>query len=48
MQTIKWSALALAVSAVASPLALASQQDESKGFVEDSQLQLFSRALHES
>ncbi|PTU72763.1 OprD family porin [Pseudomonas mangrovi] len=46
MHTIQWSALALAVAATASPLAMASQQSESKGFVDDSTLQLFNRALY--
>lgn len=46
MHATKWSALALAISAIASPIAMASQQSESKGFVDDSTLQLFSRALY--
>ena len=43
MHTLKWSALALAVSAVASPLTLASQQSEATGFVEGSKASVLLR-----
>ena len=46
MQMMKWSALALAVAAGTSQVALASAQSESKGFIEDSKLDVFSRALY--
>lgn len=45
MQMMKWSVIALAVAAGTSQMALASSQSESKGFVEDSDLQLFNRIL---
>src|SRR3546814_13790048 len=43
MKVMQWSAIALAVSAGTSQLALASQQSESKGFVEDASLDLLLR-----
>ncbi|UUY08228.1 OprD family porin [Pseudomonas sp. J452] len=43
MQVMKWSALALAVTAGTTQLAFASAQSESKGFVEDSDLVLSNR-----
>ena len=43
MQMMKWSVIALAVAAGTSQIALASSQSESKGFVEDSKLDLLSR-----
>lgn len=46
MQMMKWSVIALAVAAGTSQMALASSQSESKGFVEDSSFDLFSRALY--
>ncbi|OYT96260.1 MAG: outer membrane porin, OprD family [Pseudomonas sp. PGPPP3] len=46
MQMMKWSVIALAVAAGTSQMALASNQSESKGFVEDSSFDLFSRALY--
>lgn len=45
MQMIKWSAIAVAVAAATSSVAMANQAD-SKGFVEDSSLDLFSRVLY--
>lgn len=46
MQVMKWSTLALAVTAGTTQMAFASAQSDSKGFVEDSDLQLFNRALY--
>ena len=46
MQLMKWSVIALAVAAGTSQMALASSQSESKGFVEDSSFDIFSRALY--
>uniref|UniRef100_A0A7M7KVM0 Porin n=2 Tax=cellular organisms TaxID=131567 RepID=A0A7M7KVM0_VARDE len=46
MRVMKWSMIALAVSAGTSQLALASAQDESKGFIEDSQLNVKTRMLY--
>ena len=46
MQMMKWSVIALAVAAGTSQMALASSQSDSKGFVEDSSFDLFSRALY--
>ena len=46
MRVMKWSLIALAVSAGTSQLALASSQDESKGFLEDSQLNVKTRMLY--
>ena len=43
MSVMKWSVIALAVSAGTSQMAFASQQSESKGFVEDAQLDLLLR-----
>ncbi|MGV8843679.1 MAG: OprD family porin [Pseudomonas sp.] len=46
MQVMKWSVIALAVAAGSTQMAVASSQSESKGFVEDSSLNVFSRALY--
>jgi imipenem/basic amino acid-specific outer membrane pore len=46
MQVMKWSALALAVTAGTTQLAFASAQSESKGLVEDSSFDIFNRALY--
>jgi imipenem/basic amino acid-specific outer membrane pore len=46
MRVMKWSMIALAVTAGTSQLAMASAQDDSKGFVEDSTLNLKLRALY--
>ncbi|MDG1580228.1 OprD family porin [Pseudomonas sp. GOM6] len=46
MQVMKWSALALAVTAATTQLASASAQSESNGFVEDSSLNVLSRNLY--
>ena len=46
MQVMKWSALAIAVTAGTAQLAMASAQSDAKGFIEDSDLQLFNRALY--
>jgi imipenem/basic amino acid-specific outer membrane pore len=46
MRVMKWSMIALAVSAGTSQLALASAQDESKGFIEDSKLSVKTRMLY--
>jgi len=46
MQVMKWSVIALAVAAGSTQMAVASSQSESKGFVEDSSLNIFSRALY--
>ncbi|BCG26338.1 porin D [Pseudomonas tohonis] len=43
MQVMKWSALALAVTAGTTQLAFASAQDESKGFLEDSKLSVLNK-----
>lgn len=48
MQLMKWSVLALAVTAGTTQLALASAQSESKGFVEDSSLNILSRAKYQN
>ncbi len=45
MQVMKWSVMALAVTAGTAQLAMASAQSEAKGFIEDSDLQLFNRIL---
>jgi imipenem/basic amino acid-specific outer membrane pore len=45
MQVMKWSIIALAVAAGTTQMAVASSQSESKGFVEDSSLNIFNRAL---
>ncbi|CAI8778227.1 MULTISPECIES: OprD family porin [Pseudomonas] len=46
MRVMKWSIIALAVAAGTSQLAVASSQDESKGFVEDSKLNVKTRMLY--
>lgn len=46
MQVMKWSVIALAVAAGSTQMAVASSQSESKGFVEDSSFNVFSRALY--
>ncbi|MDG9881701.1 OprD family porin [Pseudomonas sp. GD04058] len=46
MRVMKWSMIALAVAAGTSQLAVASSQDESKGFVEDSTLTAKTRAMY--
>ncbi len=46
MRVMKWSIIALAVAAGTSQLAMASSQDESKGFVEDSSLNVKLRNLY--
>lgn len=43
---LKWSLIALAVAASTTQVAVASQQSESKGFVEDSSLEVVSRAMY--
>ena len=45
MQMMKWSVIALAVAAGTSQMALASNQSDSKGIVEDSSLSILSRNL---
>jgi imipenem/basic amino acid-specific outer membrane pore len=46
MRVMKWSMIALAVSASTSQLAMASSQEESKGFFEDQSLNVHSRILY--
>lgn len=46
MQMIKLSVIALAVAAASTQMAVASQQSESKGFIEDSSLNVHTRALY--
>ena len=46
MHVMKWSVIALAVAAGTSQLALASAQSDSKGFVEDSSLNILNRNLY--
>ena len=46
MRVMKWSMIALAVSAGTSQFAMASAQDESKGFVEDSTFNVKTRMLY--
>lgn len=46
MRVMKWSMIALAVAAGTSQFAVASSQDESKGFVEDSKLNVKMRNLY--
>ncbi|AIR89827.1 OprD family porin [Pseudomonas cremoricolorata] len=46
MRVMKWSMIALAVSAGTSQMAFASAQDESKGFIEDSKLNVKTRMLY--
>lgn len=46
MQMIKLSVIALAVAAASTQMAVASQQSESNGFIEDSKLDVHSRVLY--
>lgn len=46
MRVMKWSMIALAVSAGTSQFAMASAQDDAKGFVEDSTFGINTRALY--
>ncbi|NQD80362.1 OprD family porin [Pseudomonas sp. CrR14] len=46
MRVMKWSVMALAVAAGTSQMAVASDQSESKGFVEDSSLSLLARSMY--
>ncbi|MBO1539090.1 OprD family porin [Pseudomonas sp. OA65] len=46
MRVMKWSMIALAVSASVSQFAVASSQEESKGFFEDQSLNVLSRMLY--
>ncbi|WP_110968374.1 OprD family porin [Pseudomonas huaxiensis] len=46
MRVMKWSMIALAVAAGTSQMAVASSQDESKGFVEDSKLNVLARGFY--
>ncbi|MCU1722358.1 OprD family porin [Pseudomonas sp. 5P_5.1_Bac1] len=46
MRVMKWSMIALAVAAGTSQLAVASSQEEAKGFVEDSTVNLKTRAMY--
>jgi imipenem/basic amino acid-specific outer membrane pore len=46
MRVMKWSMIALAVSAGTSQFAMASAQDDSKGFVEDSTFSINTRTLY--
>ena len=46
MRVMKWSMIALAVSAGTSQFAMASAQDDSKGFVDDSTFSINTRALY--
>jgi len=46
MKVMKWSVMALAVAAGTSQMAVASQQSESKGFVEDASLDLLLRTTY--
>ena len=46
MRVMKWSMIALAVSAGTTQFAMASSQDESKGFIEDSSLTSKTRMLY--
>jgi imipenem/basic amino acid-specific outer membrane pore len=46
MQVMKWSVIALAVAAGSTQMAFASSQSESKGFIEDSSLDIFNRVLY--
>lgn len=46
MRVMKWSMIALAVAAGTSQMAVASYQDESKGFLEDSKLNVKTRMLY--
>lgn len=46
MQVMKWSALAIAVTAATTQLAFASAQSESKGLVEDTSFDIFNRVMY--
>ncbi|AEF21495.1 OprD family porin [Pseudomonas fulva] len=46
MRVMKWSVIALAVAAGTSQMAVASEQSESKGFIEDSTLSLLARSMY--
>ena len=46
MRVMKWSMIALAVSAGTSQFAMASAQDDSKGFIEDSTASILTRTLY--
>lgn len=46
MKTLKWSAIAFAVAAASTQMAVASQQSESNGFIEDSKLDVHARTLY--
>ncbi|WP_060510170.1 OprD family porin [Pseudomonas sp. NBRC 111124] len=46
MRVMKWSMIALAVAAGTSQMAVASSQDDSKGFLEDSKLNVKTRMLY--
>ena len=46
MQMIKLSVIALAVAAASTQMAVASQQSESNGFIEDSTLDAHARTLY--
>lgn len=46
MRVMKWSVIALAVAAGTSQMALASDQSESNGFIEDSSLSLLARSMY--
>ena len=46
MQKMKWSVIAFAVAAASTQMAVASQQSESNGFIEDSKLDLHARTLY--
>ncbi|MFG0379982.1 OprD family outer membrane porin [Pseudomonas sp. zbq_18] len=46
MQVMKWSALALAVTAATTQLAFASAQSESNGLIEDTSFDIFNRVLY--
>ncbi|MBD9397233.1 MULTISPECIES: OprD family outer membrane porin [unclassified Pseudomonas] len=46
MRVMKWSVIALAVAAGTSQMAVASEQSESKGFIEDSTLSLLARTMY--
>ena len=46
MRVMKWSMIALAVSAGTSQFAMASAQDDAKGFVEDSTFSINTRLLN--
>lgn len=46
MRVMKWSVIALAVAAGTSQMAVASDQSESNGFIEDSSLSLLARSMY--